>query len=69
MLSEEERIRLIHECRTALLNRMFDESSQRLGSGAEHVSGEIVAIAQATRALAIEFAKMESALIQSRLVS
>ena len=49
MLSEEEKIRLIHECHTALFNRMFDEFSQRPGSGAEQVSGEIVAIAQAIR--------------------
>lgn len=49
MLSEEDKIRLIHECRTALLNRMFEEFSRRPGSGAEQVSGEIVAIAQAIR--------------------
>jgi len=37
MLSEEDKIRLIHECRTALLNRMFEEFSRRPGSSAGQV--------------------------------
>jgi len=37
MLSEEDKIRLIHECRTALLNRMFEEFSPRPGSSAGQV--------------------------------
>ena len=47
MLSDEDKIRLIHECRTVLLNRMFDEFSRKPGSSAEQVSGEIIVIAQA----------------------
>jgi hypothetical protein len=49
MLSEEDKIRLIHECRTALLNRMFDEFSRKPGSSAEQASDEIIATAQAAR--------------------
>jgi hypothetical protein len=30
MLAQEDRIRLIHENRTALLNRMFDDRARRL---------------------------------------
>ena len=54
MFREEDKIRLIHECRTALLNRIFEEFSRRPGSGAEQVSGEIVAIAQAIRSALAE---------------
>jgi hypothetical protein len=49
MLSEEEKIRLIHECRTALLNRMFEEFSRQPGSSAERVTNEIIATAEAIR--------------------
>lgn len=49
MLSDQDKIRLIHECRTALLNRMFDELSRRPGSSPEHVSNEIIVTAQAIR--------------------
>ena len=49
MLSEEDKIRLIHECRTALLNRMFDDFSRLSGFGAEELSDEIVATAHAIR--------------------
>jgi hypothetical protein len=49
MDDQERRIRLIHDCRTVLLNRMFDEFSRKPGSSAEQVSNEIVAIAQAIR--------------------
>jgi hypothetical protein len=31
MLKEEDKIRLIHACRSALLNRVFDELSRRPG--------------------------------------
>jgi len=49
MFSEEDKIRLIHECRTALLNRMFEEFNRRPGWSAEQVSDEIIATAQAIR--------------------
>jgi hypothetical protein len=38
---------VIHECRTALLNRMFDELSRKPGSGAEQLSDQIISTAQA----------------------
>jgi hypothetical protein len=43
MLSDEDKIRLIHDCRNVLINRMFDELSRRPGSCAEQVSDEIIA--------------------------
>jgi hypothetical protein len=49
MLNDEAKIRLIHDCRTALLNRMFDEFSRKPGSSADQVSDEIIATAQAIR--------------------
>jgi hypothetical protein len=49
MLNEEDKIRLIHECRTALLNRMFDDFSRLSGFSAEELSDEIVATAQTIR--------------------
>jgi Amidohydrolase family len=49
MFSEEDKIWLMHDCRTALLNRMFDELSRKPGSSAEQVSTEIIAMAQAIR--------------------
>ena len=46
MVSEEEKIRLIHEYRSVLLDRMFDELSRNAPDGcSEHVSNEIVAVA------------------------
>ena len=47
MHNQEDKIRLIHDCRTVLLNRMFDEFSRKPGSSAEQVSDEIIVIAQA----------------------
>lgn len=47
MLSEDDKIRLIHERRTALLNRMFDDFSRLSGFGAEEPSDEIQAIRSA----------------------
>lgn len=44
---QEDRIRLIHNCRTVLLNRMFDEFSRRPGSSPEQISDEIIGIGQA----------------------
>jgi len=38
MLNEGDKIRLIHYCHTALLNRMFDELSREPGSSAEQVA-------------------------------
>jgi hypothetical protein len=46
MLTGEDRIRLIHDNRTVLLNRMFDELYRKSGWSAEQVSEEIVAAAQ-----------------------
>lgn len=51
---QEDRIRLIHECRTALLNRMFDEFSRKPGLSAEQVSDEIITIAQAIQRVLTE---------------
>ena len=46
MVSEEEKIRLIHEYRSVLLDRMFDELSRNAPDGcSEHISNEIVAVA------------------------
>ena len=46
MVNEEEKIRLIHEYRSVLLDRMFDELSRKAPDGSsEHVSNEIVAVA------------------------
>lgn len=47
MHNQEDKIRLIHDCRTALLNRMFDEFSRRPGSSADKISDQIIAIGQA----------------------
>jgi hypothetical protein len=47
MLSDEHKIHLIHERRTILLNRMFDELSRRPGSCAEKVSNEIISTGRA----------------------
>ena len=47
MHNQEDKIRLIHECRTVLLNRMFDEFSGRPGACTEQVSNEIIVIGQA----------------------
>ena len=49
MFTEEDKIRLIHKCRTVLLNQIFDDLSRRPGSGAERVSDEIIATAQGLR--------------------
>lgn len=49
LFSEEDKIRLIHECPTAFLNRMFDDFSRLSDFGAEELSDEIVATAQAIR--------------------
>lgn len=49
MLSDEDKVRLIHACRTVLLDRLFHEFSRRPGSSAEQVSEEIIATAQAIR--------------------
>jgi len=38
MLGQDAKSRLIHECRTPLLNQMFDELSRKPGSGAEQLS-------------------------------
>jgi hypothetical protein len=47
MVIQEDRIRLIHENRTALLNRMFDELSRKpRGSSAEQVAEEIIVTAK-----------------------
>jgi hypothetical protein len=47
-LSEEDRIRLIHDKRTALLNRVFDELCEKTpGSSAKQVCEEIVLAARA----------------------
>ena len=46
MVNEEEKIRLIHEFRSVLLDRMFEELSQKAPDcSSEHVSNEIVAVA------------------------
>jgi hypothetical protein len=46
MLTEEERIRLIHTNHTALLDRVFNELCRNWeGPSAEQVTGEIVAMA------------------------
>jgi hypothetical protein len=50
MVNEEEKIRLIHEYRTVLLNRMFDELCQKPPSSSTgQVSDDIVATAEAIR--------------------
>jgi hypothetical protein len=50
MVNEEEKIRLIHEYRSVLLDRMFDELSRKSADGSsEHVSNEIVAVAIRTQ--------------------
>jgi len=46
MMNEEEKIRLIHEYRSVLLDCMFDELSRKAPDcSLEHVSNEIVAVA------------------------
>ena len=46
MVNEEEKIRLFHEFRSVLLDRMFEELSQKAPDcSSEHVSNEIVAVA------------------------
>ena len=47
MHNQEDKVRLIHDCRTVLLNRMFDEFSRHPGSSAEQVSDQIIVIGQA----------------------
>ena len=50
MVSQEDKPRLIHEHRTELLNRMFDELCRKSpGSSAEQVSEGIVATAEVIR--------------------
>ena len=50
MLTQEDKIRLIHEFRTALLNRMFDELCRKApSSSTEQVSVDIVAVAKCAR--------------------
>jgi hypothetical protein len=47
MLTQEDRIRLIHDNRTVLLNRMFDELCRKpANSSAEQVSRDIIATAK-----------------------
>jgi len=46
MLTDEDRIRLIHEYRSDLLNRIFDGLSLVPGSSAEQVTADMVAIAK-----------------------
>lgn len=46
MLTQEDKIRLIHENRTDLLNRMFDGLCQMPGCSAEQVAEEIIVIAK-----------------------
>ena len=47
MLSQEDRIRLIHDSRTVLLNRMFDEFCLKSpGSSAEQVCDKIITTAR-----------------------
>jgi len=51
MVNEEEKIRLIHEYRTDLLDRMFDELSRNApGCSTGHITREIVAVAMRIRA-------------------
>jgi len=47
MPSDENQIHLIHEHRTILINRMFEEPTRRPGSCAERVSDEIISTARA----------------------
>jgi hypothetical protein len=48
MLTQEDRIRVIHENRSVLLNRMFDELCRKpANSSAEQVSRDIVSTAKA----------------------
>ena len=47
MLSDEDKIHLIHECHTILLNRMFDELSRRPGSCREKIADEVIVTARA----------------------
>jgi len=50
MPTQEDKIRLIHEFRTALLNRMFSElCGKSPSSPAEQISEEIVATAEVIR--------------------
>ncbi len=50
MLTQEDRIRLIHDNRTVLLNRMFEELCRKPAtSSAERVSRDIVATAKVIR--------------------
>lgn len=47
MLSQVDKIRLIHDNRTTLLNRMFDDLCRKApGSSTEQVSDDIVATAK-----------------------
>jgi len=47
MLTQEEKVRLIHDNRTVLLNRMFDELCHKpASSSAEQVAHDIVATAK-----------------------
>jgi hypothetical protein len=43
MFSSEDKIRLVHQYRTGLLDRMFDELCRKSPSSVEQVSDEIVA--------------------------
>jgi hypothetical protein len=47
MKSDESKIHLIHERRTILLNRMFEELTRRPGACAEKVSDEVISTARA----------------------
>jgi len=64
MFSKEDKIQLIHECRTALLNRMFDEFSRRPHSSARQVSDEIIATAHAIRSALSESDAIGSLVLQ-----
>jgi hypothetical protein len=50
MVNEEEKIRLIHEYRTDLLDRMYDELSRKAPDcSTGHLTHEIVAVAMRIR--------------------
>jgi hypothetical protein len=46
MLSHEDKIRLIHQYRTGLLDHIFDELCRKSGSGADQMSDAIIATAE-----------------------
>lgn len=61
MLSEEDKIRLIHENRTALLNYMFGELAVKLPAlSAEELPDAIIALAEVVRTCLMQCEELEN---------